>query len=452
MINRRYAYALACVYAAALIVRLLFFFEWQAAQTLPQYFGVDAIVIGVVVDDPDSRATSLHVTVAVTSVNGAAVRGKLLALLPRKTSVAYGDKVTLKGVVAQPEAFETNTGRTFDYATYLEVRGTSAVMQRATLSERESGGLSIKGALFSFKYIFMRALENVLPEPQAGVLSAMLLGARGGVSTELVQAFVLVGFIHILVLSGTHVSIVSEGIFRSLGFLPRRLLYVVGVVAMVLFAVMAGGGASAVRAVVMGAVALTARYFNRPKAALRALGIAAALMLLWNPIIIFDAGFILSILAVFGIITLGSAIERHMSLVPAWSFFNLRSVAATTLAAELAILPAILYFSGVLSFVSLPVNVLLLPLVPAAMYLGFVSGLLAMVHPLLAIVPAFAADIILRLVIFVVSGAAALPFAATIAPAFPAWVAVLVYAPLVVFALHIYKKTLHKLLQQKSKR
>jgi competence protein ComEC len=191
----------------------------------------------------------------------------------------------------------------------------------------------------------------------------------------------------------------------------------------------------------MGSIALLARYMHRPAAALRSLVFAVGAMLLWNPLYVFDTGFVLSFLAVFGIITLGAVTERKLFFIPAWKKFNLRSIAATTLAAEVMILPAVLYFSGVLSFVSFPVNVLLLPLVPLIMYLGFVVGLLALVHPLLASAPALVLNMLLAVFIAVVTKAAALPFASTTIAAFPWWAAAIVYVPLGIFALLVYTKS-----------
>ena len=60
-----------------------------------------------------------------------------------------------------------------------------------------------------------------MPEPEVSLLEGMLLGERGGLSKELLQMFIIVGLIHIVVLSGSNIAIVAEGIFRLLGAVPR---------------------------------------------------------------------------------------------------------------------------------------------------------------------------------------------------------------------------------------
>jgi competence protein ComEC len=236
-----------------------------------------------------------------------------------------------------------------------------------------------------------------------------------------------------VVFSGSNMAIVSENIFRLFraARLPRRGVYALGAVGIVLFAILAGGGAATVRAVVMGLIAIVARVLRRPAAALRVLVIAGALMVLWNPLVLlYDRGFMLSMLATFGLITLAPRVEKYLTRIPAWPRYNLRSIVATTLAVEIFILPALLYYSGVLSFVSLPLNALVLPIVPWIMLGGFITGVAGMLHPALALIPGLATDLLLRLVVWLTETSAHLPFASMLMTPFPAWVVLAAYIPL----------------------
>jgi competence protein ComEC len=424
---------------------VLQFFE--ARESLAEYAERTAVVAGTVAGDPDKRATSLRVPLKVETINGQdAPHGTLLVLLPRETVVAYGERVEVRGLIELPQTFETGTGRVFDYPGYLRVRGISAVMERATLRAQEPAGLTVLGPLYALKHVFEKSLEQNINEPEVSLLEGMLLGERGGFSNELLQAFIVVGLIHIVVLSGSNIAIVAEAVFRLLGMvrrLPRGWLYGLGFAAIVLFALMTGGGAATVRAVIMGAIAILARYLRRPQAALRALIVAAVLMVLYNPLVLWlDNGFILSILATFGLITLAPYIETKLTKLPAWSNFNIRSIVATTLAVEIFILPALLYTSGTFSFFSLPINALVLPVVPLVMLVGFIAGVLGFLHPLLAFIPAFVAQFLLRLIIGITEISAAVPVASAIVAPFPWWVAAVVYVPLTWLAVRTYLRSL----------
>ncbi len=414
---------------------------------LLQFTGSTAVVEGTVADDVDIRATSVRVTVAVKTINEAIAYGKVLAVLPRDTKLQYGDTVSVRGALEEPQSFETNTGRTFDYQGYLKARGISVVMQHAVLFSpsgvegRESapGGVSVLRTLYQIKHTFERALERVMRVPMVSLMEGFLLGEKSGLPQALTQAFVIAGLIHVVVLSGYNIGVVSEWTLRFFAlFLRRRSALCVTAVVITLFALMAGGGMATIRSMLMGLIAILGRYLRRPALALRSLCVAVLLMLLWNPLVVFDAGFMLSVLATLGIITLGTRVESWL-----WWLKEgiLRSTAATTMAVQLFVLPALLYYTGVLSLVSVPANIIFLPFVPLAMLLGFVAGLLALVHPFLALIPALAADTLLRAMIWLTKTAASLPLAAAVVPAFPAWVAVAAYIPLCAWAMRCYRRT-----------
>lgn len=435
-------FLLALALAALFIFRVEYLFWQEAGDTIAQFAGRATVVEGTVVAEPDVRDRSVRVVVQVATANAQGAQGRILVSLPREEVVYYNDRVVVRGVVELPEAFDVEAGREFDYPGYLRVQGVSALMPHATLREAEPGGWSLRGSLYALKGAFQQSLERALPEPPVSLLKGVLLGERGGFSQELIEVFVIAGLIHIVVFSGSNMAVVSEGIFRALGFLPRRVLYPLGAVAIVLVAMLAAGGAATVRAVIMGLIAIVARYLRRPAAALRALGVAGVLMVLWNPLVLlYDRGFVLSMLATFGLIVLAPWVERRLTLVPAWARYNVRSIVATTIAVEIFILPALLYYSGILSFVAVPMNALVLPLVPLVMFMGFVTGLAGLVHPALALLPALLTDALLRTILWLTEASAALPFASVLVAPFPAAVVLAVYAGLLWWGWRVYKTT-----------
>jgi competence protein ComEC len=346
--------------------------------------------------------------------------------------------VVLRGNVELPESFETDTGHLFDYPKYLEVRGISALMRYGVVEEKASGGFSLIGALFTVKRQFERALEKVFVEPQAALAEGILLGERRALPEELTNAFIISGLIHVVVLSGYNISIVAEWVMRAFAFLPKIFALSGGGVVIILFALMTGGSATAVRACIMALIAILGRYLERPNDALRALLGAVLLMVLWNPLsTLYDPSFILSVLATFGLITISPFFEKKFTKIP--EKFGLRSIAASTMAVQIYVLPALLYFTGVLSFVSFSANILALPVVSLAMLMSFLSGVLALLHPLLALLPALAADLLLRWIIVVAEVATAIPYSSTIVAAFPAWVAALCYIPLTALAIWLFR-------------
>jgi len=307
-----YRHTTLLVVAAALcacalgIARAELYTNSENNQTLQHYVGEEQVIEGRVVNDPERRETSLHAHLQVEQVGGESAQGKLLAILSRDTQINFGDRVEVKGKIALPESFETDTGRIFDYPGYLRARGMSVLMRYGSVEDVQSGDWSVRKFLFGIKHAFEQSIERALPEPDASLMEGMLLGERRGIPEDLNDALIIAGLIHIVVLSGYNISIVAEQILRLFGLVARKkIALVLGAAAILLFVVMVGGGATAVRAGVMGAIAILARYVNRPAAALRALALAAAGMIMWNPAaLLYDPSFILSVLATFGLITL----------------------------------------------------------------------------------------------------------------------------------------------------
>ena len=432
--------AAAALAAAALgILRSDFFLQAESQETLPSYIGAMAVIEGEVINDPEQRTTSVHANIRVATLNAKNGSGILLAELPRDTELSYGDSVRIRGVPEAPQAFETTGGRLFDYPGYLRVRGISAVMPHAVLQARESGGFSLQGSLYAMKHAFEDSLGRLFPEPDNALLEGILLGERSGLPPELNDAFIRSSLIHVVVLSGYNISIVSLAVLQALSFLPQALGLSLGGIAMVLFTLMTGAGAATVRALVMALIALLARYLDRPSLAMRSLAIAAAAMAAWNPLELFgDPSFTLSVLATFGLIALSPSVERRLGFVP--ERFGLRSIAASTIAVQIFVLPALLYFTGILSLLALPANVLALPVVSAAMGFGFLAGMLGFLHWTLGFLPSLVADLFLRWMILIANTAASVPWGSWVIPAFPAWLAALVYVPLTWLAVRAYHK------------
>jgi competence protein ComEC len=437
-----WAYVALFLFALTLgVARTEIYTNSELGQNLATYAGKEHEVVGRVVNDPERRETSLHVYLDVEKVGDEEVNGKLLAILARDTNVQFGDHITLKGKISLPERFETETGHIFDYPSYLRARGTSALVRYGSVVDVESGNWSLRGALFTIKHAFENSLERTLPEPDASLMAGMLLGERRGIPEDLNDALIVAGLIHIIVLSGYNISIVAEQVLRLFGLVARkRVALLLGAAAILLFVVMVGGGATAVRAGVMGVIAILARYLNRPAAALRALALAAVGMILWNPAtLLYDPSFILSVLATFGLITLSPWTEKFFTFIPEFKKFSLRSIAASTAAVQLYILPALLYYTGIFSMWALPANLLALPLVPLAMLSGFVTGAVGLISSAVALPFALLAHLLVGWLTLVADTAAVLPFSSFVTPAFPAWVLVVVYVPLTAFAIYTYQ-------------
>jgi competence protein ComEC len=201
---------------------------------------------------------------------------------------------------------------------------------------------------------------------------------------------------------------------------------------------LSGGGASAVRAAIMVLVALFAKSFNRDYKANRVLGFTIVLMLAPNPLLlVFDPSFQLSILATIGLVFVSPILEPYFKNVS--KKFGLREILSTTIATQITVLPFLIYNTGIVSLLSIPVNVLILGTIPLTMFLGFITGIFGLVSFYLSITPAVFTYALLWYQLKVVDIGASLSFGAVSLPAFSLIYLVLIYSA-IFFVLSKLKK------------
>lgn len=392
-----------------------------------QVLGETFTFVGVISREPEQRTTTTHLYVTSSSTT-------FLVYADRYQSVSYGDEVQVTGTVEKPEPFETDLSRTFNYPGYLAARGVTLVVYRPEVELLARGtGNQLITSLLSLKEEFLQRIEQQLPEPQAGLAEGLLLGVKRALGEELETVFRTTGIIHIVVLSGYNIMLVVAFVLYMLSFvLPWRGRLIVGLLAIVAFALMVGLSATVVRASIMAALALVARTFGRTYSVLRGLFIAGLIMLLINPyLLVFDTGFQLSFMATLGLILVAPHLEKPFERVPA--IIGVREFLIATLATQLFVLPILLYQIGEFSVVSVFVNVLVLPMVPVAMLLTFLVVVASVVSSTLATLFSYVAYAALSYIIIVPTWFAALPFASFMVPAFP-FVFVLVAYALIAFA------------------
>ncbi len=399
----------------------------RTPSLLAERVGEKVTIEGLVTQEPDMRARVQHL-----SVEDGETHERVLVTADRFLDIAYGDYVSVEGILKKPESFETDLGRTFNYEGYLKARGVKYIISYGDITVLRHGeGNAVLSKLYQAKQVFMRVIEAHIPEPEAGLSEGLLLGVKRALGEDLEQIFREVGIIHIVVLSGYNIMLVVEAVTRLLAYVAfLRTRLVVGVCAIITFAFLVGLSATVVRASVMAVLVLIARATGRTYAIMRALVFAGVGMLIINPYLLaFDPGFQLSFLATLGLIVCAPLIDARLSRVP--SAFGIREFLTATLATQLFVLPLLLYSMGMFSVVSVLANVLVLPMVPFAMLFTFLTGMCGLIVPVLGTIAGFAAYLTLTYIVKIAEVLGTAPFAAFTVPAFPFWVVLVSYGVLI---------------------
>jgi competence protein ComEC len=280
-------------------------------------------------------------------------------------------------------------GASFDFAAHLRRRGVAGELlldegARRTGSRR--GGLA--GALDRIRERAQRAVVAGMSPADGALLRGMVLGQDEAIDTALRDDFRDSGLAHLLAVSGQNVMLLAALALPALMLaglgLRARLSALVALIA--LYVPLAGAGPSLQRAGVMGIAGMVAMAASRPASRSYALLLAAALTLAWNPRSWADPGWQLSFAAVGGILAIGVPMSRSLrrvadDLVPprisrARSPAVLRLFAdgiAITVSATLATAPLLAHHFGSVPLAGLLSNLLALPAVAPAMWVGMLK-------------------------------------------------------------------------------
>ncbi|MFC1632870.1 ComEC/Rec2 family competence protein [Patescibacteria group bacterium] len=256
-----------------------------------------------------------------------------------------------------------------------------AAMSFPDLQGIEAGEFSITRTLLSWRRNFIERINARIGEPCAALLSGILVGNKSGYTKEIKQALSQVGLAHIVVVSGMHLLIVVAALQKSLSkLLAHKKATIILMLSILLFVVFTGAAPSTIRAGFMAALVILLPLFARGKNPARVLLVTAILAFLWDPTLQSNLGFQLSFAATAGILFTRHYWESILSFLP--SFGQIRTVAALTCAAQVAVAPLLFVYFENLAWIAPLINVIVAPLLPYIM----LSGLL------LVIVPGFLAN------------------------------------------------------------
>lgn len=306
------------------------------------------------------------------------VKGKVLVTTRLYPEYHYGDELSVRCKLERPEPFEG-----FAYDRYLARQDIYGLCYYPSITRvGERNGNPVISRIYRFKARMQQTINRGVPEPEASLLSAIMLGSRRGLPPELIAAFNLTGLTHLIAISGAQITLfigLLGGLLPYFG-VHRRVAFYLVTTFLVVYLILIGAPASAVRAGMMGWILQFAYHVGRMTQAWRLLLYAAVAMVASNPKILRDdVGFQLSFAAVAGLVYLQPFLERRFAFVPEKG--GLRTALAMTLAASVFTLPLVSAQFGRVSVAGLLANVVVFAIPSFAMIGGLVILPLTMLVP-----------------------------------------------------------------------
>jgi len=286
--------------------------------------------------------------------------------------IRMGSVVTLQGYFKEYQS-ATNPGE-FDTAKYYRTQKIGGKLTDTIILEVGDSYSVVLEALYQMKCYFQRRLYKIFPPKEASVMTAMLLGDKQELDGETKVLYLENGIIHILSISGLHITMIGMGIYRLLRRVgvPLVVAACMGAVFLLGYGFLTGMGVSACRAIGMYLLRMLAVVVGRTYDMLTALGVMALFLVLQNPANLENAGFLLSFGSVLGVGLLYPAMlpgkEREVA-APIRSFWAGASITLFTL-------PIQLWFYYEIPTYSVLINLLILPFMSCLMVTGLVALLL----------------------------------------------------------------------------
>ena len=230
---------------------------------------------------------------------------------------------------------------------------------------------------------FAAGMQSALPEPVASFGLGLLIGQRNTLPASTSDQLKHVGLTHIIAVSGYNLTVIVIACRRLLAKRSKFQATYSCLILIGLFLLITGSSPSIVRAAIISLLSIGAWYSGHKIKPVALLLLAAAVTALANPLYLWgNVSWYLSFLAFFGVLVLAPLVSRR--LLSGREPSVLAGVLIESACAGIAVLPYVLFVFGQTSLVSLPANLLVVPLVPVAMMLSLLAGLGGLFAPALA--------------------------------------------------------------------
>ena len=288
---------------------------------------------------------------------------KFLLYVPNEMKIDICNEIYVKGIFEKPDKARNRGG--FDYSKYLYSQN---IYGKIKVNEKENVFIvnnDNKDFIYSIQKNIINLLGQYFPSDELGIILGMIIGNTSYISEEVENNFKISGITHLLAVSGSNISyiiIFTKFLFNKI--LGKKIANYVVIVILVIYMLVVGTTPSVVRATIMGIIIILADILLRKNNIYASISLSALIILLYNPLTIFDIGFILSFGGTLGIVLLYEKIKNlifEKVLIENHILKYIVETFSVTLAAQLILLPIIAYNFNSISVVSIVVNLIVVP-------------------------------------------------------------------------------------------
>lgn len=345
-------------------------------------YSLPVAVVGRVCDDYVDYGYSKSIVLDDVKINGKPSANVRLVVKGVGEEIEIGDLVAFESMLEKSRPFTLNSFNSSDLRDgvryHAQISNSDLTISKGYKKIDESVRQTIKSRLFAN-----------MSEKNAGICYAVLFGDKSGIDDLTETAYKNSGIIHVLTVSGLHVSFLISLVFFVLKLCKANKWTRFALTTFFIFcyAFLCGFTPSVLRAGVMAVVFMLSKIFGRRYDSLNSLGIAGFVICLFSPLSALDLGFQMSFFCVAGIIMLAPTITKFLSkFIPN----KIAGLIALSISAQIGVLPIMASFGSAVNILSVVANLLIVPafsvLYPLLFVVSFVSALLPFVGRLLIVI------------------------------------------------------------------
>ena len=356
----------------------------------------------------------------------------------------YGDIVKIEGMFEKPSKQRNENG--FDYSQYLktiQIHGTVEVNDVEILNKKQGSNIFILANTVNLK--IKEKIFEIFPKEEASIIQGLLLGDVSEIEEDIQEDFRTSSIIHILAVSGMHVSYIIIGIhFLFSKTFGKKNTNILSAILLVVYMFITGFSPSIVRAGIMGIIGVLAKLIYRKTDIYTSMAFSLLIILIYNPFLIINVGLQLSYLGTIGIIVFQKNVFNFIKKFKYRNKFikyklkgnvvniieKFEEMLAVTISAQLIILPIMLFHFNYLGIYFLITNILASSIIGSILIFSILIVLISIFNFQISKIFSYLAVIGIKLLIFI-SNFGNLPFAKIYIATPQIWQIVLYYIILI---------------------
>lgn len=356
------------------IIGILITFMQLKNSILIEYVGknveLEGIIEEVTVCDEDISKYTLNIEKIIYDMDRDIVKEKVILKVIGEKKFEVGDRVILSGELKEPK--KNTNPKLFNYRLYLQTKGiyTTITVKEYVIHKKSGKNLSwFENKKLNFRQNVELTCDTYLEEENSSIMKAILLGESSYLEKEEYNKFKDLGLSHIMAVSGLHIGIISIFLITLFAYLgvERKINTILTLMIIWFYGFLIGYPPSVLRALIMFTLLFYSRVIFKRYDSLNTLFIAMFIILIINPLWLFDVGFQLSFIATFSISYLTPIFRRKFYPYNKRLMTSLYGI----LSVQIGLAPILIYYFNSISIISILGNFILIPILSKSVVLGF---------------------------------------------------------------------------------